>query len=234
MKEDIIYFTRNLQSPCSKAVSKRLDIKILNPDEDYSEALVNAKAAIVDADEDDRQEVIKALLKEKMPFALCRLDGETPDSLKRLSAAAKRRHIQVCWMGSWRFEWAMTRLKEAVTSGVLGTIQQYKLTKPEGMGIFERLRDEDLLNWLTAYGNDAATSFEELPDANYRLTATGTRGSATATILPNNDNEFAIALCDEPPRVYTQKSFPLEAEVGYLLFAINSDRPWTMLGRIPN
>ncbi|MCQ2404193.1 MAG: hypothetical protein MJ202_10785 [Lentisphaeria bacterium] len=234
MKEDIIYFTRNLQSPCSKAVNKRTDVKIVNPEEDYSEALANAKAAILDADDELRPELVKALLKEKLPFALCGLAGETPDSLKRLCAAAKRRHIQVCWLGSWRYEWAMARLKETITSGVLGTIQQYKLTKPAGLGIFERLRDDDLLNWLASYGNDAATAHEEMEGVGYRLTATGSRGSATATVLEDGQNEFAIALCDETPRVVCQPSAPLEAEIGYLLFAIRTGRPWSMLGRIPN
>ncbi len=237
MKEDVIYFTRNFLSPCSQAVCKRLDdILVLNPDEDCTEALAKAKAAIVDEDDERRQDTIKLLLKAKLPFALCGLAGETPDSLKRLWAAAKRRHIQVCWLGSWRYEWAMVRLKETITSGVLGNLQQFHLSKPEGQGIFERLRDQDLLNWLSAYGNDASSSFEELPEANfrYRLTATGARGSATATILDGERNEFAITLCDEPSRLETRISRPREAEVGYLLFAIHSGRPWTMLGKIPN
>lgn len=233
MRENVIYFTRNLQSPCSRAVNKRPEVIIINPDTDYTEQLASAKAAIVDEDE-DRQEVIKALLKEKLPFALCGLVGETPDSLKRLCAAAKRRHIQVCWIGSWRYEWAMARMKETITSGVLGNIQQFKLTKPAGMGIFERLRDDDLLNWLSAYGNDAAYAFEEIDGMGYRLTTTGSRGSATATIAPDGKNEFVIALCDEQPRVDSQPSAPMESEIGYLLFALNSGRPWTMLGRIPN
>ena len=235
MKDDILYFTRNFLSPCSQAVCKRRDdILILNPDEDCTEALAKAKAAIVDEDEENRQDVIKLLLKAKLPFALCGLAGETPDSLKKLWAAAKRRHIQVCWLGSWRYEWAMAKLKEAITSGVLGTIQQFKLTKPEGLGIFARLKDQDLLNWLSAYGNDAAYAFEESPDVHYRLTVTGARVSATATILPDGRNEFAIALCDEAPRMEVRESHPLEAEVGYLLFAIRTARPWSMLGKIPN
>ncbi|MGN0867422.1 MAG: hypothetical protein ACI4SG_07110 [Oligosphaeraceae bacterium] len=235
MKDEIIYFTRNFLSPCSKAVCKRTDdIRILNPDQDCTDALEHARAAIVDEDDDNRQEIIKMLLKAKLPFALCGLAGETPDSLKKLWAAAKRRHIQVCWLGSWRYEWAMARLKETITSGVLGTVQQFKLTKPEGLGIFARLRDQDLLNWLSAYGNDAAYAFEEAPEVPYRLTVTGTRGSATATILEDGRNEFAIALCDEPARVEVRESHPLEAEVGYLLFAIRSGRPWSMLGKIPN
>ncbi len=234
MKEDIIYFTRNPLSPCSRAVYKRNDVKIVNPDDDYAEILSGARAAIADEDPEGRQDLIKALLKEKLPFALVGLGGETHESLKRLCAAAKRRHIQVCWLGSWRYEWAMARLKEVITSGVLGAIQQFKLTKPEGLGIFERLRDEELLNWLSAYGNDAACAFEEMPGAPYQLTAIGARGSATATILGDGMNEFALALCDEPPRVETHPSAPMEAEIGYLLFAVRSGRPWTMLGRIPN
>ena len=31
-----------------------------------------------------------------------------------------------------------------------------------------------------------------------------------------------------------RESHPLEAEVGYLLFAIRTARPWSMLGKIPN
>ena len=220
MKEDIIYFTRNPLSPCSRAVYKRNDVKIVNPDDDYAEILSGARAAIADEDPEGRQDLIKALLKEKLPYGSAAW-GEGVSG-------------EVCWLGSWRYEWAMARLKEVITSGVLGAMQQFKLTKPEGLGIFERLRDEELLNWLSAYGNDAACAFEEMPGAPYQLTAIGARGSATATILGDGMNEFALALCDEPPRVETHPSAPMEAEIGYLLFAVRSGRPWTMLGRIPN
>lgn len=233
MKDDIIYLTRDMHSPCSQAVVLRKEIKIVDANGDYVPAIENACAAIVDADE-DRQEVIKALLKEKIPFALCGLVGETPDSLKRLYAAAKRRHIQLCWLGAWRYEWAMARLKETITSGVLGTLQQYKITKPEGMGVFERLRDEDLMNWLSAYGNDASHYLVETTEPGYHMTVTGTRGSATASILDGGKNQFVLSLCDAQQRVEEHICNPLEAEVGYLLFVIRTGRPWTMLGRIPN
>jgi hypothetical protein len=230
---DILYFTLDPESPCSRAVRDRPTVKMLKPEDDFSPWLPEIKAAIVDVEGDERQVLLKALLKEKLPFALCGLAGETPDSLKRLCAAAKRRHIQVCWLGSWRFEWAMARLREIISSGSLGTVQQLKLTKPEALGLFERLRDEDLLNWL-AIDNDAAFAYEVAEDENFRVTATGTRGTATATLRPDKVNEFAVALEDERPRSTSAPSDPWKAEVGYLLFAIATGRPWSLLGKIPN
>ena len=174
---DILYFTNNPESPCAKAFRNREGILTFGITDEFTQYRDAAKAAIVDADGEDRQFMIKALLKEKLPFALCDLAGETPESLKRLCAAAKRRHIQVGWLGSWRFEWAMARLKEILCSGVLGTVQQLKLVKPEADGIFERLKDDDLINWLNS-GIECALAYEDSQEE--ALTPTGWEEEAAA------------------------------------------------------
>lgn len=234
MSNEVLYFTQDPESPCSRVARMRPECRMLAHDADFSEYLTGVKAAIVDVTGEERQVLLKALLKEKLPFALCGLVSETPDSLKRLCAAAKRRHTQLCWLGSWRFEWCMARLKETVSSGALGQIQQLKLTKQQELGIFERLRDEDLLNWLSSE-NDAALSYEtnEL-SPNFTVTATGSRGTATAVCRPDGMDEFALALDDGRPNNLVAPSQAWEAEIGCLLFAIRTGRPWTMLGKIPN
>ncbi len=233
MNEEIVCFTLNPDSPCSDAARKRPNIRIVAPGEDPCEQLGNAKTAIVDVDGEERQRLLKSLLKAKLPFALCGLVGETPESLKRLCAAAKRRHIQICWLGSLRFEWAMARLKETLSAGVLGSMQQMRLCKPSNLGMFGRIRDEDLLNWLTI-GNESAIAYEDSHDGSFKVVAMGSHGTATATIRADGYNEYAVALQDEQPRSETAISKPYEAELGYLLFAMNSGRPWSMLGRVPN
>lgn len=233
MSEEIVCFSSNPDSPCCTAARKRPQIRITAPAEEPGEQLGNAKTAIVDLEGEERQRIIKALLKAKLPFALCGLSGETPESLKRLCAAAKRRHLQICWLGSLRFERAMARLKELLTSGALGTMQQMRLCKPGNMGMFGRIRDEDLLNWLTL-GNESAISYEDSQDQGFRIIAIGSHGTATATVRSNAQNDFTVALQDEHPRTESMESTPWETELGYLLFAMRSGRPWSMLGRIPN
>lgn len=229
---DILYFTNNPESPCAKAFRNREGILTFGITDEFTQYRDAAKAAIVDADGEDRQFMIKALLKEKLPFALCDLAGETPESLKRLCAAAKRRHIQVGWLGSWRFEWAMARLKEILCSGVLGTVQQLKLVKPEADGIFERLKDDDLINWLNS-GIECALAYEDSQEEALKVVAVGSMGSATATIKASGVNEFAVALDDHTPRVITGPSTAWNAETGYIVMAIRNDAPWTMTGKIP-
>ncbi len=234
MTNEILFFTQDPESRCSRAVRQRPEIRILKHDADFLEYMPTAKAAIVDVTGDERQVLLKALLKEKLPFAICGLEGETPDSLKRLCAAAKRRHLPLCWLGSWRFEWNMARLKEIVSSGALGAMQQFRLTKPEEDGIFERLRDEDLMNWLSN-GNEATVLYESaVGDNNYTVTANGSRGIATAIVRPDGTNEFNVALDDGRPYNLVAPSQAWEAEIGCLLFAIRTNRPWNMLGRVPN
>lgn len=233
MKPEILFFTRNSESPCAQAVQQREDVLTLQPEDDFSAYIGSVKAAIVDVEGEERGTLLKALLKEKIPFAVNGLAGETPDSLKKLCAAAKRRHIQVCWLGSLRFEWAMARFKEILTSGMLGQLQELRLVKAPAEGIFERLKDEDLLNWLLQ-DNETAYYFDEVPTDDYTVTATGARGAATAAIHADGSNEVRIELADEPMRVLREPSNPREVEIGYFLFAIRSGRPWTMLGRVPN
>ena len=233
MTEEIVCFTLNPESPCARAARKRACIRIVAPSEDPGDQLGAAKTAIIDVDGEERQRVLKALLKAKLPFALCGLCGETPESLKRLCAAAKRRHLQICWLGSLRFEWAMARLKETISAGVLGAMQQVRLSKPSNLGMFGRIRDEDLLGWLIL-NNEAAVTYEDSPDGSFKVIAIGTHGTATALLRTDGYNEFAVALQDEQPRAMVAPSAPWEAEIGYLLFAMHSSRPWTMLGRVPN
>lgn len=233
MKPEILFFTQNADSPCAQAVQKREDVLTLQPEDDFSEYLGSVKAAIVDVEGEERGVLLKSLLKEKIPFAVNGLAGETPDSLKKLCAAAKRRHIQVCWLGSLRFEWAMARFKEVLTSGVLGQLQELRLVKAPAEGIFERLKDEDLLNWLLM-GNETAYYFDEVETTDYTVTATGARGVASAVIHADGSNEVKVELADEPARVLRDESNARDAEIGYFLFAIRSGRPWTMLGRVPN
>ena len=233
MQPEILYFTQDPESPCSQAVRLRSGIVTLPPEADFSQYLGSVKAAIVDVSGEARALLLKALLKEKIPFAVNGLVGETPDSLKKLCAAAKRRHIQVCWLGSLRFEWAMVRLKEFLTSGALGQLQEMRLIRTPAEGIFEGLKDDDLTNWMLQ-GNETAFYCDEVETDDYTLVVTGARGTATAIIHADGANEVRIALADEPERVLQEKSHPREAEVGYFLFAIHTGRPWTMLGRVPN
>lgn len=233
MKEDILYFTQDRESSCSRAVRKREGIKMLDALEPFADYVAGVKAAIVDVEGDERQQLLKALLKEKIPFALCGLSGETPDSLKRLCAAAKRRHIQICWLGSWRFHWSMARMKELAGSGALGTLQTLLIRKPEEEGVFERLRDDDLMTWLDC-NNEASFSYEPSAEECFRLVVTGTRGTANAVVRPDGTEEFAVALEGGRPRTIVQQRSSWEAEIGYLAYAIHTGRPWSMLGRIPN
>ncbi len=233
MQPEILYFTQDSNSPCSQAVRLRDGFVTLQPEDDFSPYLETIKAAIVDVSGEARGPLLKALLKEKVPFAVNGLAGETPDSLKKLCAAAKRRHIQVCWLGSLRFEWVMARFKEVLTSGVLGQLQELRLTRTPAEGIFERLKDEDLINWLLL-GNETAFYCDEVETEDYTLVATGGHGTATAVIHADGANELRLELANESPRVLQEESRPREAEIGYFLFAIHSGRPWVMLGRIPN
>ena len=127
----------------------------------------------------------------------------------------------------------MARLKETLSAGVLGSMQQMRLCKPSNLGMFGRIRDEDLLNWLTI-GNESAIAYEDSHDGSFKVVAMGSHGTATATIRADGYNEYAVALQDEQPRSEAAISKPYEAELGYLLFAMNSGRPWSMLGRVPN
>ena len=233
MQPEILFFTQDPESPCSQAVRARSGIVTLKPDDDFSQYLGVIKAAIVDVTGDARGVLLKALLKEKIPFAVNGLAGETPDSLKKLCAAAKRRHIQVCWLGSLRFEWVMARFKEVLTSGALGALQELRLTRTPAEGIFECLKDEDLTDWLLQ-GNETAYYCDETDTEDYTLVATGARGTATAIIHADGANELRIELANEPVRILKEESHPREAEIGYFLFAIHTERPWTMLGRVPN
>ena len=233
MQPEILYFTQDLESPCSQAVRLRSGIVTLKPGDDFSQYLGTVKAAIVDVAGEARGPLLKELLKEKIPFAVNGLSGETPDSLKKLCAAAKRRHIQVCWLGSLRFEWVMVRLKEFLTAGVLGPLQEMRLTRPPAEGIFESLKDEDLVNWLLQ-GNETAFYSDEVDTEDYTVVVTGARGTATAVIRADGSNELRIEVSNEPARVLKEESHPRETEIGYFLFAIHTARPWTMLGRVPN
>ncbi|MBQ4480326.1 MAG: hypothetical protein II943_06780 [Victivallales bacterium] len=233
MKPEILFFTHNPESPCAQAVRQREDVLTLRPEDDFSAYLAEVKAAIVDVEGEERGTLLKALLKEKVPFAVNGLSGETPDSLKKLCAAAKRRHIQVCWLGSLRFEWAMARFKELLTSGVLGQLQELRLVKAPAEGIFERLKDEDLLNWLLL-GNETAYYYDEVETDDYAVTAIGARGTATACIHADGTNEVKVELADEPIRVMKEQSHPRDAEIGYFLFAVRGGKPWTMMGKVPN
>lgn len=232
MASSILYFTQDPESTCSQAVRSR-EVVMLRPEDDFSGYLGDAKAAIVDVEGEARGALLKALLKEKIPFAVNGLAGETPDSLKRLCAAAKRRHIQVCWLGSLRFEWCMARFKEFLTSGALGTLQELRLTRTPVEGIFERLKDEDLVEWMLQ-GNETAFYCDEVEGADYTLTALGARGTASAIIQADGKNLVKIEMANEAPRLLQNESHPHEAEIGYFLFAIHSGRPWTMLGKVPN
>ncbi|MBR4124970.1 MAG: hypothetical protein IKR13_02095 [Victivallales bacterium] len=233
MQPEILYFTQDPESPCSQAVRQRAGVVTLQPEDDFSQYIGTIKAAIVDVAGEIRGTLLKALLKEKIPFAVNGLAGETPDSLKKICAAAKRRHIQVCWLGSLRFEWVMARFKEFLTSGVLGSLQELRLTRNPAEGIFESLKDEDLTSWLLQ-GNETAYYCDEVETDDYTLVATGAHGTATAMIHADGANELRIELANEPVRILKEESHPREAEIGYFLFAIHTGRPWTMLGRIPN
>lgn len=176
-----------------------------------------------------RQEVIRLLLKEKKPFVLLGLEPADLNDPKRLQAAARKKGMQVCWLGSLRFHQAAAHMKELLSGGCLGEIQNCRYSESLNSP-WEYYKVQDLLNWLLPEKTSFITRVpSSTGNDDLAVDIEGSTGCAQLQLHDNQTGTFRMKLHHSPEKSIRFSNQAADIEIGLLLLLHSLNKPWKML-----
>ncbi|MFA6930812.1 MAG: hypothetical protein WCT05_10830 [Lentisphaeria bacterium] len=175
-----------------------------------------------------RQEAIKLLLKAKKSFALLGLEPADLEDSSRLQRAARKRHIQVCWLGSLRFFPAAARLKELLSGACLGDVQQAtcfeSLNSP-----WESYQLRDLLQWLLPENQCPILAQPQEEDPGITIRIIASKGEASIRLQKKQPGLFQLKQLHGPEKHILCSEHASPIELGLLLLLCQQKQPWKIL-----
>ena len=130
-----------------------LRVEELADDADHAAALATADLCVFAGPLAAFEATIRAALGCRVPLAVCCATAADPGSLERLARAARKRRLPTALLGSLRLLPAFARIRELVSSGVLGEIRGVCLGRrnaeaDDAAARLELFRDLDFVSWL--------------------------------------------------------------------------------------
>jgi len=188
-------------------------------------------------------DVLGVLVRQRLPLALSLPTQWSDEALDRLLQATRKRRIPAVALGSLRVFPPAAKLKEIVSSGVLGALHSVRLVR-RGMDLqpaidepnarFAAWRDADLCRWLAG---DAGCEEEilvekEAGDCEREVVVTAENGLVEARFAAGQTPELAVRLGEHcrPRRVPALATAAAHlSELQLLVAARQHGRPWLLL-----
>jgi hypothetical protein len=193
----------------------------------FEEALENSSLVFLQAGGKPRQEAIKLLLKKRKSFALLGLENAGLVDNDRLRAAVRKKHLQVCWLGSLRFRQAAARLQELLGSGCLGEILHCQYAE----SLWAHYQTQDLLDWLLAEKKTLATILTTGGTKEFSLEIQGSNGSAKIHLRKEQPDIFQMKLQQGREKILVCDNNAETSEIDTLLLMHKLNKPWQMMAK---
>lgn len=226
-KQFLLFFDECTQQPSSE-FGMLPELRLAGNLTQLASALGNSSLIFLQAGGALRQEAIRHLLKEKKSFVMLGLEPADLNDTGRLQVAVRKKGIQVCWLGSLRFHQAAARIKELLSGGCLGEIQNCRYSKSP-KNPWEPYKIQDLLNWLLPEKKSLITRLPSCETSDLAVDMEGTTGCAQILLHDNQAGTFRMKLHNSPEKVISCPNQAAETEIGLLLLLHNLDKPWKML-----
>jgi len=181
--------------------------------------------------------VLSELDRRRLDVVCACLPGD-PENLSRLGQRV--RHIHSCLLAPWRYHWAICRLREILTCGLLGDNLRGELFPPAEIapGLLAPYGDfvaKDLERWLggvmvitTSWGQ-ADACLEDSRNQTWRLRVEGSRGRCDLAFRENGWGEFhGDSNLRHAPWDYCQQGPDMLASaLGALGQTVKASKGWT-------
>lgn len=228
MSSKLLLFYNELNQQPASMGAKIPDLQIIGNLPSLKEAMENSGLVFIQATGELRQEAIKALLAKRKSFALLGLDPADLPVSPRLRTAARKKHFQVCWLGSLRFRQAAAKLKELLSSGCLGEISQCTKTNSS---LWANYQTNDLLDWLLAEQKSAATFLSSSDKEDFTIEITASNGNAKLQLRKNGSDTLITKFNENKEKTLTFANNCKITEVATLLFLHKANKPWQMMAK---
>ena len=188
-------------------------------------------------------DVLGVLVRQRLPMALSLPTQWSDEALDRLLQATRKRRIPAVALGSLRVFPAAAKLKEIVSSDILGALHSVRLVR-RGMDLkpatdepdarFAAWRDADLCRWLAGdTGCELDILVEhEVGDCEREVVVTAENGQIEARFAAGQTPELAVCLGghSRPRRVPALGAAAAHlSELQLLVAARQYGRPWLLL-----
>ena len=177
-----------------------------------------------------RQEAIRLMIKQRKSFALLGLDARDLEDSARMQTAARKKHLQICWLGSLRFRQVAARMKELLSGGSLGEIENCQYWESSNSR-WQPYQIQDLLYWLLPDPETPIVKQPESNDADLSLQIHATGGNATIHLHKDHMDSFLVTRPGYQEKMIQCPNQAATAELGLLLLLDHLNLPWKMLAK---
>ncbi len=190
-------------------------------------------------------EAIAAAVRARVPLVLGFPSQWRTDELERLATAARKHRVPTLALGSLRLFPAAARLKEMVSTGVLGTVRSVRIER-EGSDLHPATgvadpalaawRDADLCQWLAAERSDCSTTDGE-GDAVRRILVVGELGELAMRFAAGQTPELTVQLGSRQSLRRVPALGSRAAHLAELHLAVTirqQEQPWLLLPSLPD
>ena len=168
------------------------------------------RLAVVQLSTELRRMLALQLVRKRIPVAL--LDATDPSYLVGLSACAKRNHVPVVLLESWRFIPAVATAKEICDSGCMVGERKCRLAYNVENEL-EKHRAQDIADWLGC----VAYQIDESETDDIHLTITANNGVIDAVFpLDGQMSHFMVSISGHTYERMIPKANPLLSELAIL------------------
>jgi len=226
--QTLLFYDQSSQQPSAKLDRLPGLLRVASLSQ-FEASLENSNLVFLQAGGKLRQDAIKLLLGKKKSFAL--LDLENADLLnsERLRIAARKKHIQVCWLGSLRFRQAAARLQELLSSGCLGEIAHCQISKsPDSWTAYQT---QDLLNWLLPKEISIDTNLQQISTDDFTLEIEASNGSAIIQLRKKQADSFRMKLKQKTEKFLACYNNAENTELSTLLLLHKLNKPWQIMAK---
>jgi hypothetical protein len=196
----------------------------------FGEALENSNLVFLQVGGELRQEAVKLLLKKRKSFALLGLENSDLLDTERLQIAARKKHLQVCWLGSLRFRQAAARLQELLSSGCLGEILHWQFAEAPDSP-WTPYQTQDLINWLLPGEKAADSAILQLGNEELSLEIQASNGSAKIQLQKEQTDIFRMKLQQGKEKILACSNDAEASEIGTLLLLHKLNKPWQIMAK---
>ncbi len=175
--------------------------------------------AIVQPNSEERQRTVISLLRSKTLVALIGITDDSQEFISHATQTARRNHLPLIILGSWRFIPAVAALKEIVSTNCIGNLISVSATPAYGFAT--NLFRNDLSNWLAPALPLADDQI--VPTFGTRFIVTGSAGSITADFsLDGSLATLNVNILGKSKTRHLPTSTPLESELAILTLYLNA------------
>ena len=185
------------------------------------ESAEKAAIAIVQPTTDERRQAAIACLRQKTPVALLGVTDDSFGFLPYAAATARRNHLPLILLGSWRYIPAVAALKEIVSSNCLGSITSVSATAVSGASANAFLND--VAHWLAPDLQIAQDNSPAVHDV--RVSISAANGTVSADFsLDGSTAAFYANILGHPRTRQIPSADPLISELSILKLYLQSEK----------